>query len=169
MEAIETETLEHNGQAYRIRIFHDPDAGKPLEECDGMGTIKGLNRRHANFDPTGVEDAIENSPGAIPLIGFRARAVPRVDGRGMARGSPLASARPGAPPGAGSGRARQSAGYPPSPVTSGPAPGLDSGDPTAAAVPVKLPRPLSAGGSLRPFAGPSPEGSRLRRLFKVAP
>ena len=67
MEAIETETLEHNGQTYRIRIFHDPDAVNPLEVCVGMGTIKGLNRRHANFDPTGVEDAIENSPGAIPL------------------------------------------------------------------------------------------------------
>ena len=35
-----------------------------------MGTILSLNRRHRNFDPAGVEDAIENHPDAVPLSYF---------------------------------------------------------------------------------------------------
>ena len=32
-----------------------------------MGTILSLNRRHRNYDPAGVEDAIERNPDAVPL------------------------------------------------------------------------------------------------------
>jgi hypothetical protein len=67
MEAIETEAIEQDGQTYRISIFHDPDAGNPLEDWSEMGTILSLNRRHGNFDAAGVEDAIHNNPDAVAL------------------------------------------------------------------------------------------------------
>jgi len=67
MEAIETQTVEHNGQTYRIRIYPDTDAQNPLEDWCEMGTILSLNRHHANFDPDGVERAIETNPDAVPL------------------------------------------------------------------------------------------------------
>ena len=35
-----------------------------------MGTILSLNRRHGNFDPAGVEAAIESNPDAVPLSYF---------------------------------------------------------------------------------------------------
>ena len=65
MDAIETETVEHDGQTYRIRIFHDPDAPNPLEDWSEMGTILSPSRRHANFDPDGVEEAITGNPDAV--------------------------------------------------------------------------------------------------------
>ena len=67
MEAIETMTIAQNGHTYRIAIYADPDALNPLNDSCEMGTILSLNRRHVNFDPAGVESAIENNPDAVPL------------------------------------------------------------------------------------------------------
>jgi hypothetical protein len=70
MEPIETETVKQNGHTYRVRIFADPDVPNPLEDCDEMGAILSLNRKHCNFDREGVEEAIENNPDAVPLSYF---------------------------------------------------------------------------------------------------
>ena len=67
MEAIETKTIEQDGQSYRITIYADEDAGNPLEEWGEMGSILSLNRRHANFDPGGIEQAVGSNPDAVPL------------------------------------------------------------------------------------------------------
>jgi hypothetical protein len=67
MEAIETEIVERDGQTYRIRIYPDADAPNPLEDWSEMGAILSLNRRHINFDPAGVEEAITGNPDAVPL------------------------------------------------------------------------------------------------------
>ena len=89
MDAIETETVEHGGQTYRIRIYPDADAPNPLEDWSEMGTILSLNRRHANFDPAGVEEAIEQQPRRRAAQLLRARAVPLVGRRRAARRLPL--------------------------------------------------------------------------------
>lgn len=70
MDAIETRTVERDGQTYRIAIYADTDAPNPLQDWCEMGTILSLNRRHGNFDPSGVEDAIEHNPDAVPLSYF---------------------------------------------------------------------------------------------------
>lgn len=70
MDAIETTTIERDGQTFRIRIYPDGDAPNPLEDWSEMGTILSLNRRHANFDPAGVEEAIESNADAVPLSYF---------------------------------------------------------------------------------------------------
>ncbi len=67
MDAIETRTVERDGQTYRIRIYADTDAANPLEDWDEMGAILSLNRRHRNFDPAGIEEAISTNPDAVPL------------------------------------------------------------------------------------------------------
>ena len=67
MDAIETTTIEHDGQTYRLAIYADPDAPNPLKDWSEMGAILSLNRRHGNFDPARVESAIENDPDAVPL------------------------------------------------------------------------------------------------------
>src|SRR4051794_21446359 len=67
MDAIETETVEQGGQRYRITVYADQDAANPLEDWDEMGTILSLNRRHANFDPGGIEAAMERDRDAVPL------------------------------------------------------------------------------------------------------
>ena len=38
MDAIETKTIEHDGQTYRIAIYPDADAPNPLEDWSEMGT-----------------------------------------------------------------------------------------------------------------------------------
>src|SRR4051812_40850869 len=70
MEAIETKTIEQDGQTYRIRIYPDTDASNPLEDWDEMGTILSLNGRHINFDPDGVDEAIRNNPDSVGLSYF---------------------------------------------------------------------------------------------------
>jgi hypothetical protein len=70
MDAIETETVEHDGQTYRIILYPDGDTPNPLEDWPEMGTILSLNRRHGNFDPGGIEEAIEGNPDAVPLSYF---------------------------------------------------------------------------------------------------
>ncbi|APW58628.1 hypothetical protein [Paludisphaera borealis] len=67
MDAIETRTVEQNGQTYRITIYADEDAPNPLEDWSEMGAILSLSRRHANFDPDGIEEAIESNADAVPL------------------------------------------------------------------------------------------------------
>ena len=67
MDAIETETVEQEGCTYRIRIYPEHCSPNPLKDWDEMGTILSLNRRHSNFDPDRVADAIENNPDAVPL------------------------------------------------------------------------------------------------------
>ena len=66
MDAVETRTVERDGQTYRIAVYADAHAPNPLEDWDEMGGILSLNRRHVNFDPDGVEEAI-NDPDAVPL------------------------------------------------------------------------------------------------------
>ena len=70
MQAIETKTVEQNGHTYRIRILHDPDPLNPLKDWSEMGTILSLNRRHSNFDPESVDEALRNNPDAVPLSYF---------------------------------------------------------------------------------------------------
>lgn len=70
MDAIETETIEQDGQTYRISIYPDGDTSNPLDDWSEMGRILSLNRRHVNFDPGGVEAAIENDADAVPLSYF---------------------------------------------------------------------------------------------------
>jgi hypothetical protein len=65
--AIETKTVERDGQSFRIRIYADADAPNPLEDWSEMGTILSLNRRHANYHPGSVDDLIEDHPDAVPL------------------------------------------------------------------------------------------------------
>jgi len=67
MDAILTETIEHHGETYRLTITPDMDSPNPLEEWDETGTILSLNRRHVNFDPRGIEEAIEMNPDAVRL------------------------------------------------------------------------------------------------------
>ena len=67
MDAIETTTVEQDGQTYRIAIYADADAPNPLEDWDEMGSILSLNRRHVNFDPDGIDAAIGDNPDAVPL------------------------------------------------------------------------------------------------------
>lgn len=69
-QAIETETVELAGQTYRIVIYPDGDSPNPLDDWSEMGSILSLNRRHANFDPAGVEAAVESNPDAVPLSYF---------------------------------------------------------------------------------------------------
>src|SRR5690242_20587136 len=70
MDAIETKIIEQDGQTFRISIYADPDAPNPLKDWCEMGTILSLNRRHPNFDPARVEEAISNNPDAVPLSYF---------------------------------------------------------------------------------------------------
>jgi hypothetical protein len=70
MEAIDTKELTVAGRRYRIRIYPDQDVPNPLTDWCEMGTILSLNRRHANFDPAGVEEGITTNPDAVPLSYF---------------------------------------------------------------------------------------------------
>jgi hypothetical protein len=70
MNAIETKTIERAGQTYRISIYPDGDTPNPLTDWSEMGTILSLNRRHVNFDPDGIEEAIDNNPDAVKLSYF---------------------------------------------------------------------------------------------------
>ena len=70
MDAIETKTVEQDGQTYRITIYPDGDTPNPLEDWNEMGTILSMNRRHGNFDPDGIESAIDGNPDAVPLSFF---------------------------------------------------------------------------------------------------
>jgi hypothetical protein len=70
MDAIETETVEQNGQTFRIAIYPDGDTPSPLDDWSEMGTILSLNRRHASFDADGIEAAIHGNTDAVPLSYF---------------------------------------------------------------------------------------------------
>ncbi len=70
MYALETKIIHQDGQTFRISIYADPDAPNPLKDWCEMGTILSLNRRHANFDPSGVEEALSYDPDAVPLSYF---------------------------------------------------------------------------------------------------
>jgi hypothetical protein len=68
MDAIKTETVEHGGHSFRIRVYYDADAPNPLEEdWSELGTILSLNRRHANYHPGSVDELLEDHPDAVPL------------------------------------------------------------------------------------------------------
>ena len=67
MNAIETMTVEHKSQTFRIRIYPDCDAPNPLEDWSEMGTLLSLNRRHANYHPASIDDLLDNNPDAVPL------------------------------------------------------------------------------------------------------
>ena len=67
MDAIETTTVEQDGQTYRITVYPDADAPNPLEDWGEMGTILSLNRRHRNFDPGRHRGSDRDDPDAVPL------------------------------------------------------------------------------------------------------
>lgn len=70
MEFIEIETVERGVEAYRITIYPDGDMPNPLEDWDEMGAILSLDRRHVNYDPGGIDDAIPHNLDAVPLSYF---------------------------------------------------------------------------------------------------
>jgi hypothetical protein len=70
MDAIETTIIERDGRTYRIRIYPDPDTPSPLDDWSEMGTILSLNRRHRNFAPARIEEALAGDPDAVPLSYF---------------------------------------------------------------------------------------------------
>lgn len=59
-----TEGELSNGGTFQLHIDHDFDAGNPLEDFDGMGTIHSLNHRHRNHIDL---DKALNMLGKIPL------------------------------------------------------------------------------------------------------
>ena len=67
MDTIETETVVIGGQTYRMTIYPDGDSPNPLDDWSEIGRIISLNRKHRNFDPDGVQYAIEHDPDAVPL------------------------------------------------------------------------------------------------------
>jgi hypothetical protein len=67
MDAIETTTIEQDGQTYRITVYRDFDTPNPLEDWSEMGTILSLNTRHVNHHHGRVDDLVENNPDAVPL------------------------------------------------------------------------------------------------------
>ena len=67
MDAIESKTIMAGGHTYRISLYPDEDASNPLDEMSEMGTILSLNRMHRNFDPAGVDAAIDSNPDAVRL------------------------------------------------------------------------------------------------------
>jgi hypothetical protein len=67
MNAIETKTVERNGQTVRITIYADAYAPNPLEAWSEMGTILSLNSEHNNYDPAGIGEAIETNADAVKL------------------------------------------------------------------------------------------------------
>lgn len=70
MNAIETQTIEQDGQTFRIAIYPDADTPNPLDDWCEMGSILSLNRRDGNFDPGGIEAAIAHNPDTVPLSYF---------------------------------------------------------------------------------------------------
>ena len=51
-----------------VTIEHDEDCPNPLEDCDGMGHILSLNRRHRNFKPEDIERLLAERPDdVVPL------------------------------------------------------------------------------------------------------
>jgi hypothetical protein len=67
MDAIETKTVERNGQTFRITIYPDGAPPNPLDDWCEMGRIFSLSPRHANFDPIMVELALDADPDAVKL------------------------------------------------------------------------------------------------------
>ncbi len=70
MDAIETRTVQEGEHTYRVTIYPDEDAPNPLDDWSDMGTILSLNRRHRNFDPSGIDAAIATDPDAVALSYF---------------------------------------------------------------------------------------------------
>ena len=70
MDAIETKTIVAGSHTYRISIYPDEDTPNPLDDWSEMGSILSLNRRHRNFDPAGIDAAIESNPDAVRLSYF---------------------------------------------------------------------------------------------------
>ena len=70
MEAIYQETVTVGGERYRITIYPDEDSPNPLEDDNGLGTILSLNRRHRNYQPEAVFDAVERNADAVRLSYF---------------------------------------------------------------------------------------------------
>ena len=53
---------------YRVTLDYDQDAGNPLEECDGIGTIRSFNSRHHGFmDPYEAVELMKSDPDIVPL------------------------------------------------------------------------------------------------------
>jgi hypothetical protein len=67
MDTTHIQTIERDGQTFRISIYPDGDTPNPLKDWSEMGAILSLNRRHGNFNPAGVEAATLGNPDAVPL------------------------------------------------------------------------------------------------------
>lgn len=62
---------EEKGLIAFAEIFHDEFSGNPLEDCDGMGMIRSLNRRHINsIGQNELESIIEENPHCVALSYF---------------------------------------------------------------------------------------------------
>lgn len=66
----ETLVAEKDGKVRFIRVTYDPHASNPLEDWDGNGSILSLNRRHRNFNPTAVQEAIEQRPKEVVALSY---------------------------------------------------------------------------------------------------
>jgi hypothetical protein len=47
---------------YFVTVKHDSDTSNPLEDCDGMGRIYSLSRRHISYEEGKVEQLMEEHP-----------------------------------------------------------------------------------------------------------
>lgn len=80
--------ITRNGKEYIlfVRIDNDDSPENPLEEGRSNGYIYSLGRRHCNFNPDAVEDAVKNNPDHVKLSYFE---------HGQCRWSVQGDSRPG--------------------------------------------------------------------------
>ncbi len=60
-----------DGRIMFVTLHYDRDVDNPLTESGtANGTIYSLGRRHSNYDPDAVQDAVENNPDHVKLSYF---------------------------------------------------------------------------------------------------
>ena len=89
MNAIETQTIERDGQTFRLSIYPDPDAANPLTDWSEMGTHPEPEPPSRQFRPEGRRTLNREQSRRRAAYLLRARPV-LVDGRrGTAPRCPL--------------------------------------------------------------------------------
>jgi len=68
-----------------VTIEHDEDCPNPLEDCDGMGHILSLNRRHRNFKPEDIERLLAERPDDVVPLSYYEHGLCLWDVQGGAR------------------------------------------------------------------------------------
>jgi len=53
-----------------VTIAHDDSPMHPLDDCDGMGHIYSLSRKHESYNYAGVHEALNSNPDVVPLSYF---------------------------------------------------------------------------------------------------